>query len=80
MATVMNVAGYAEALEHAIQVDVGGGLVVNVVSIPALAALKILAWNDRGLKTTRMRRTSSSCSDTTMRLGTLIVSTKMRCR
>jgi len=50
MATVMNVAGYAEALEHAIQVDVGGGLVVNVVSIPALAALKILAWNDRGLE------------------------------
>ena len=50
MATVMNVAGYTEALEHALQVDVGGGLVVNVVSIPALAALKILAWNDRGLE------------------------------
>ena len=80
MATVMNVAGYAEALEHAIQVDVGGGLVVNVVSIPALAALKILAWNDRGWRTTRMRKTSSSCSDTTMRPGTLIVSTKIRCR
>jgi predicted nucleotidyltransferase len=50
MATIMNVAGYAEALEHAIQVDVAGGLIVNVVSIPGLAALKILAWNDRGLE------------------------------
>lgn len=50
MAVVMNVTGYAEALASAIQVDVGGGLVVNVVSIPALAALKILAWNDRGLE------------------------------
>ena len=50
MATIMNVIGYAEALQHAIQVDVGGDLVVNVVSIPALAALKILAWNDRGLE------------------------------
>jgi predicted nucleotidyltransferase len=50
MATIMTVTGYAEALQHAIQVDVGGGLIVNVVSIPALAALKILAWNDRGLE------------------------------
>jgi predicted nucleotidyltransferase len=50
MTVVMSVTGYAEALAHAIQVDVGGGLIVNVVSIPALAALKILAWNERGLK------------------------------
>lgn len=49
MATVMNVAGYAEALKTAVQVDVGDGLIVNVVSIPALAVLKLLAWNDRGL-------------------------------
>ncbi len=49
MAVVMNVAGYTEALKHAIQVDVGEGLAVNVISIPALAALKIFAWNDRGL-------------------------------
>ncbi|WP_426103714.1 nucleotidyl transferase AbiEii/AbiGii toxin family protein [Massilia sp. TSP1-1-2] len=48
MAVVMNVTGYADALEHAIKVDVGTGLIVNVVSIPALAILKILAWNDRG--------------------------------
>jgi predicted nucleotidyltransferase len=49
MGVVMNVTGYAEALESAIQIDVGDGLIVNVVSIPALAVLKLLAWNDRGL-------------------------------
>jgi predicted nucleotidyltransferase len=50
MDVVMNVAGYAEALRTAVQVDVGDSIVVNVVAIPALAALKRLAWNDRGLQ------------------------------
>lgn len=50
MNVVMNVTAYAEALESALEVDVGNGLMVHVVSIPALAALKLLAWNDRGLK------------------------------
>jgi predicted nucleotidyltransferase len=49
MAVVMNVAGYGEALKSAVQVNLGNGLIANVVSIPALAALKLLAWNDRGL-------------------------------
>lgn len=49
MNVVMNVAGYAEALESAIQIDVGDALMVNVASIPALAALKLLAWNDRAM-------------------------------
>jgi predicted nucleotidyltransferase len=49
MAIVMNVAGYAEALSSAIEIDVSDGLVSNVIAIPALAALKLLAWNDRGL-------------------------------
>jgi predicted nucleotidyltransferase len=49
MVVMMNVIGYREALKSAVQVDVGDGLIVNVVSIPALAALKLLAWNDRGL-------------------------------
>ncbi len=49
MAVVMNVTAYAEALESALEVDVGNGLIVRVVSIPALAALKLLAWNDRGV-------------------------------
>jgi predicted nucleotidyltransferase len=50
MSVVMNVTAYAEALESALEVDLGSGLVIRVVSIPALAALKLLAWNDRGLQ------------------------------
>ncbi|QBE63272.1 nucleotidyl transferase AbiEii/AbiGii toxin family protein [Pseudoduganella lutea] len=46
MHIVMNVAGYAEALETALTVDVGG-FNVRVVSLPGLAALKLLAWADR---------------------------------
>jgi predicted nucleotidyltransferase len=49
MAIIMNVTGYKEALKHALNVDIGNALVVNVVSIPALAALKLMAWNERGL-------------------------------
>lgn len=49
MQVVMNVAGYAEALRAAIQVDIGNGVILRVVSIPALAALKLLAWQDRGM-------------------------------
>ena len=50
MNVVMNVTGYAEALASALDVDTGNGLVIRVVSIPALAALKLLAWNERGLQ------------------------------
>lgn len=50
MNVVMSVTGYAEALTSALNVDTGNGLVVRVVSIPALAALKLLAWNERGLQ------------------------------
>lgn len=50
MNVVMNVTAYAEALASALKVDVGNGLIVPVVSIPALGALKLLAWNDRGLQ------------------------------
>jgi predicted nucleotidyltransferase len=50
MSVVMNVTAYVEALESALEVDLGNGLVVRVVSIPALAALKLLAWNERGLQ------------------------------
>lgn len=38
MNVVMNVTGYREALHSALQVDVGTGLVVPVISVPALAA------------------------------------------
>lgn len=50
MNVVMNVAGYTEALASALDVDTGNSLVIRVVSIPALAALKLLAWNERGLQ------------------------------
>jgi predicted nucleotidyltransferase len=50
MSVVMSVMGYAEALASALDVETGNGLVIRVVSIPALAALKLLAWDDRGLQ------------------------------
>jgi len=50
MNIVMSVACYTEALASALDVDTGNGLVIRVVSIPALAALKLLAWNERGLQ------------------------------
>jgi predicted nucleotidyltransferase len=50
MSVVMNVTGYAEALATGLKVEVGNGLLVPVVSIPALATLKLIAWNDRGLQ------------------------------
>jgi predicted nucleotidyltransferase len=49
--TVMNVMGYEEALEHALQVEVAPGLVVPVCSMASLAALKLFAWLDRRNKT-----------------------------
>jgi predicted nucleotidyltransferase len=53
MSVLMSVAGYGEALASAIEVDVGDALIVKVASIPALTALKVLAWNDRGLSDNR---------------------------
>ena len=50
MNVVMSVMGYAEALASALDVEADNGLVIRVVSIPALAALKLLAWDDRGLQ------------------------------
>lgn len=46
----MSVAGYAEALRTSIPVEVADNIVVNVISIPALASLKLLAWHERGLE------------------------------
>lgn len=50
MNIVMSVLGYAEALMSALDVDIGHGPGIRVVSIPALAALKLLAWDGRGLQ------------------------------
>jgi predicted nucleotidyltransferase len=44
---VMNVAGFREALESAIHVQVAADLVIPVASLPSLIILKLLAWADR---------------------------------
>src|SRR5205085_12544899 len=44
---VMNVAGFRDALESAIQVQVDADLVVPVASLPGLLILKLFAWADR---------------------------------
>jgi predicted nucleotidyltransferase len=44
---VMNVSGFAEALATAISVRLPGGVSVDVASLPAMAVLKIWAWQDR---------------------------------
>ncbi|MCS0609394.1 nucleotidyl transferase AbiEii/AbiGii toxin family protein [Massilia solisilvae] len=44
---VMNVAGYKDAFESSLLVEVEPGFSVRVASIPAIAILKILAWNDK---------------------------------
>jgi predicted nucleotidyltransferase len=48
MKIVMNVAGYAEALESAVRVRVDEQLVIPVASIPGLVITKLIAWLDRG--------------------------------
>lgn len=53
LSVVMNVAGYPEALAAAERVELRPGLVVPVASLPSLAILKLLAWNDRGLENSR---------------------------
>lgn len=52
-AVVMNVAGFAEAHRAAVEVDLDGALVVRVASLPSLAVLKLIAWRDRHLDTTK---------------------------
>jgi predicted nucleotidyltransferase len=54
---VMNVLGFQEAVDTAIDIDVGEGVVVPVVSLPALTLLKLLAWHDR------RRRSNKDSSD-----------------
>ena len=48
MNEIMSVAGYEEAFDAALEVEVRPKLVVRVTSLPGLAVLKIFAWNDRG--------------------------------
>jgi predicted nucleotidyltransferase len=44
---VMNVAGFSEALESAIHVQIDTDLVIPVASLPGLIILKLFAWLDR---------------------------------
>jgi predicted nucleotidyltransferase len=44
---VMNVTGYADAHNSALDVELEPGFHVKIVSLPAMAVLKILAWKDR---------------------------------
>ncbi|ACU88620.1 nucleotidyl transferase AbiEii/AbiGii toxin family protein [Desulfomicrobium baculatum] len=44
---MMRVTGFDDALRHSLRVEAGPGQVVNVVSLPGLAMLKLLAWSDR---------------------------------
>lgn len=44
---IMNVMGYAEALETALSVQVEAGFTVPIASLPGLALLKLFAWQDR---------------------------------
>lgn len=43
----MNVAGYGDAYASALDIEIEPGFQVKVVSLAAMAVLKILAWNDR---------------------------------
>lgn len=47
MAIVMNVAGFADALESAVSVEVVPDVSVAIASLPAIAVLKLFAWLDR---------------------------------
>lgn len=53
MDIVMNVAGFSEARTSALMVEVAEGVVVPVTSLPSLAILKLIAWRDRHLETTK---------------------------
>lgn len=48
MAIVMNVVGYAEALDSAVTVHIADHCEVPVASIPGLVMTKLIAWLDRG--------------------------------
>jgi predicted nucleotidyltransferase len=44
---IMNVAGFEEAYQSSVQMRIEGDLVVRVASMPGLAVLKLIAWQDR---------------------------------
>ena len=44
---LLNVAGFAEALESAVCLQIEDDLIIQVASVPGLAVLKVIAWQDR---------------------------------
>lgn len=46
-AMVMNAAGFSEAADAAVEVEIVPGLTVAVASLPSLAVLKLITWLDR---------------------------------
>lgn len=44
---IMNVLGFQEAVDTALPVNIGKGVVVPVVTVPAYVLLKLMAWQDR---------------------------------
>jgi predicted nucleotidyltransferase len=53
MDIVMNVAGFAEARTSALMVEITDNFAVPVTSLPSLAILKLIAWRDRHLETSK---------------------------
>ncbi len=51
--TTMTVLGFDEAYENSLKVRLSGNVIVNVVSLPALALLKLFAWHERHVLTPR---------------------------
>lgn len=46
--SILDIRGLSQAAEHSDRVRVSADLIVDTASVPALAILKILAWNARG--------------------------------
>lgn len=44
---VMNASGYGDAYASALDIEIEPGFLIKIVSLPAMAVLKVLAWNDR---------------------------------
>jgi predicted nucleotidyltransferase len=53
MQVIMHVAGYGDALQTVLLVQVEQGLLVRVASLPGLAMLKLFAWQEQGLEDAR---------------------------
>jgi predicted nucleotidyltransferase len=47
---VMNVAGFEEVLGAALRIELEPGLIISAASLPGLAILKLIAWDDRHLE------------------------------